>query len=178
MLEANVINCLYITKDYASVKDCFLSYFRAAIIYDKSIKLLSILSTAISTSFRRFHSREISRLRISDYTCLTILSRSSPLLSNVRAVRISISVRLKSLARMRHGDSLSGPTATRLLRMHRGRDDVMRLQRRKCNGSYIPSFPLAALGASVFICALHRPLFFLWPTLHLTVDRIMATILD
>jgi len=122
-----------------------------------------------SVCFRRFHFREISRLHISDYPCLTILSRFSPLLSSVRAVRISISVRLKSLARMRHivGDSLSGPTATRLLRMHRGRDDIMRLQWRKCNGNCIPSFP--PVPPSVFTCASHRPLFFLWPTLHLTL---------
>lgn len=81
------------------------------------------------------------------------------------AVRTSISVRLKSLARIRHivGDSLSGPTSTRLLRMRRGRDDIMRLQRRKCNGSYILSFPL--IPPSIFTRASHRPLFFLQPTL-------------
>lgn len=80
-----------------------------------------------SPSLRRSHiSWKFRRLRISDCLCLNVF------------LRISVSVRLKPSARMRRGDSLSGPTATRLLRMHRGRDDVMRLQRRKCNGTSIP----------------------------------------
>lgn len=96
--------------------------------------------TAIFVSFRRFHSCEISRLRISDYPCLTILSRSSPPLSSRAYLHLCSSNDARKDARRRqlvwaHRDE-------RLLRMHRGRDDVMLLQR-KCNGSYIPPFLLA-----------------------------------
>lgn len=78
----------------------------------------------------------------------------SSLFSRARAMRISVSVRLKSPARMHGGDSLSGPTATRLLRMHRGCDDVMRLQRRKCNGTNIPSSLLPLIATTL---RLHAP---------------------
>lgn len=114
------------TEEAAKVERMFPRTFHAPIYGRGAIKLLRMLSTVIPVSLSFSYLVKFRRLRVSDRLCLTVF------------VRISVSVRPKSPARMRRGDSLSGPTATRLLRMHRGRDVVMRLQRRKCNGTNIP----------------------------------------
>lgn len=161
MLEIDVINRLRTTKEARKLQQwegCSLVLFtplQFTAEASSSSECYRLLSPPLSPPppspffLCRFHiswNFPIAHFRLSWSNCFISVFSSS--FSHVRSgVRISVSVRLKSPARMRRGDSLSRPTATRLLRMHRGRDDVMRLQRRKCNGTNIPSCLSSRRGA-------------------------------
>lgn len=152
----------------------FSSTFHAATIYNRDIKLLWMLSTAISASLSFSYLVKFLDCAF-PIVFITVLSRFSRprFRAMFRTMRISVSVRLKSPARMRRGDSLSEPTATRLLRMHRGRDVVMRLQRHKCNGTNTPHLFLLPLITTVL---LHAPCIarFSSSNRFFNIDRIVA----
>lgn len=157
VLEIDVINRLCTTKEARRLRkweECSLVLF-TLLQFTTETSSFSECYRLSSPPLCRFHiswNFPIAHFRLSLSNRFILVFSS--LFSRAQAMRISVSVRLKSPARMHGGDSLSGPTATRLLRMHRGRDDVMRLQRRKCNGTNIPSSLLPLIATTLH---LHAP---------------------
>lgn len=104
-------------EKYGSIKMAL----RGGLIHGGNAELVSILSTSIAVYFFFwFFPRNFSI----PMAFLSLSNRFVSFLACVPRIRLC----LRSPARMHRGGSLSEPTATRLLRMHRGRDDVMRLQ--------------------------------------------------